>query len=279
MDERIEGMKYIREARMGLPKQFKTGAIVGTYPYPMLYFGFDRGGLDVIPTKGARRGTNDVLMNITYDEVKFVKPSEIATWLAKSAAELPKILAVDFPLIMNNEFSLDTGATKCQTPMIEFRDMYNKVVACKTLPFKTIVLDSVTGYTDACLSYISSANPNAMADARQWASQAGGLVRKVILSMTCLPCHVVVLLHSFIDKNEITQEVREHPNVYGQMLRDDFFGMFSQVFYAAKDAAGKPVIWPSDKYPVKGIGPRWPQGLPKECAPDFMAIYGKELAL
>jgi hypothetical protein len=270
-------MKYIREARMGLPKQFKTGAVVGSYPKPLLYLGFDRGGLDVIPNKGAQRATTDFQMDVTYDEIKFIKPGDLTAQLAIPVEQQPKIVAIDFTLLMDGAFTLDAGAAKCQAPMLEFQRAYNLIVACKALPFKTIVLDSVTGYTDACLSYISSANPNAMADARQWASQAGGLVRKIVLSMTCLPAHAVVLLHSFIDKNEITQEVREHPNVYGQMLRDDFFGMFSQVFYSTKNMSGQPIILPSDKYPVKGIGPRWPQGLPKECPPDFKSIYGKEL--
>ena len=270
-------MKLIREARMGAPKQFKTGAVVGTYPKPLIYWGFDRGGLDVIPSKGAARGTSDVLMDCTYEDILFVKPNELPKQLTKPKAEQPKILALDFTASMINKFDLSVGAIANQTPMLEFMTAYNEFAKLKTVPFETSVMDSITGYTDACLSYISSSNPNAMADARQWASQAGGLVRKITLSMTCLPCHVVVLLHSYIDVNEDTKVVREMPNVYSQVLRDDFFGLFSQVFYASKKADGTPCIWPSDKYPVKGIGPRWPQGLAKENGPCFMDIYGKEL--
>lgn len=95
--------------------------------------------------------------------------------------------------------------------------------------------------------------------------------------MTAMPLHVVVLLHSFIEKNELTGEITEKPNLYSQTLRDDFFGLFSQVFYSMKNMSGAPMVYVSDKYPVKGIGPRWPQGLPQENAPDFTSIYGKDL--
>lgn len=125
--------------------------------------------------------------------------------------------------------------------------------------------------------YIAQWNPGAMLDARQWAGMAGGMIRKLILTLNHMPCHTVCLLHSYIEKNELTNEIREQPNVYSQTLRDDIFGLFSQVFYSAMTSNNMPVIWPSSKYPVTGIGPRWPQGLPKECPPDFKSIYGKEL--
>jgi len=269
-------LKLIREARMGRPKSFKTGAVVGTYPKPLLYLGFDRGGLDVIPTKGAKRGDKDIQMDCCYEDITFVKPLDIGT--AMKQATIPKVTAIDFCASMPMVFQLDTKPAASQDQLKSFEQSYNMLVANqKTLPYKTIVVDSLTGYTDACLAFISSYNPNAMADPRQWASQAGGLCRKLALTITNMPCHIVVLLHSAIDKSELTGEINEQPNVYSQVLRDDFFGLFSQVFYAMKKQDGTPMIWVSDKYPVKGIGPRWPQGLAQEIAPDFASIYGKEL--
>lgn len=266
--------KFIRECRMGLPKQFKTGAVVGSYPKPMLYIGFDRGGLDVIPTKGAISSPTDVKMDTTMDEVVFEKPENILAVLAKN--EQPKITAFDFtqasPLKLTFDFKPEASAMQYKA----FVDFYNQLVGAKVFPWKTLVFDGATGFTDAVLNAISSVNPAAMADARQWAGMAGGTLRKTILSMTQLPCHVVVLLHSFIDKDETTGVISEKPNVYSQVLRDDFFGLFSQCFYSVKDTSGQPKVWPSDKYPVKGIGCRWPQGLGKEINPDFQSIYGKE---
>lgn len=263
---------------MGLPKTFKTGATVGTYPKPLLYLGFDRGGLDVIPSKGAVTTDALVKMDCTYEDIVFIAPHELAAWALKPMFEQPKILAIDFCTEMIRELDLALKPSASSVQMTKFVDAYNVICRTKVLPWKTIELDSVTGLTDAILSHISSASPAAMADARQWASMAGGKVRQTILSMTALQCHVVVLLHSFVEKNELTGTISEKPNVYSQTLRDDFFGLFSQVFYSTKTMAGKPIVWPSDKYPVAGIGPRWPQGLPQECNPDFTSIYGKDVA-
>jgi hypothetical protein len=260
---------------MGLPKQFKTGAVVGSYPKPLLYIGFDRGGLDVIPSPGATKGPTDVLMDCTTADVTYFKPGDISTCLL--APQQPKISAFDFTTCSPKVLTMDFKPEASQLQYQEFIKFYNTLVAAKTFPWKTLVFDGATGFTDAVLNAISSVNPAAMLDARQWAGMAGGTLRKTILSMTQLPCHVVVLLHSFIDKDETTGVISEKPNVYSQVLRDDFFGLFSQCFYSVKDAAGNPKVWPSDKYPVKGIGCRWPQGLPKECGPDYTSIYGKEV--
>jgi hypothetical protein len=268
-------MKFIREARMGRPKSFKTGAVVGTYPKPLLYLGFDRGGLDVIPTKDAKSGAKDIKMDLTYEDISFVKPVNITN--AIQLAVQPKVTALDFTAAMPMTFQLDTKPAASQDQLQAFQQAYNVVVANQAkLPYKTIVVDSLTGYTDACLAFIAAFNPAAMADARQWAGQAGGLVRKLALSITNMPCHVVMLLHSVVDKNDITNAITEQPSVYSQVLRDDFFGLFSQCFYAFKKDDGTPTLWVSDRYPVKGIGPRWPQGLAQEIAPDFTSIYGKE---
>jgi len=269
-------MKLIREARMGPPKSFKTGAIAGTYPKPLLYFGFDRGGLDIIPSKPHVEASL-VKMDVTYDEIVFIKPSELSAWTAKPQSEQPKILALDFTVFMPQSIDLQLKPTASSLQLQEFVNAFNVLANKPMLPWKTFMVDSVTGLTDAILSHISSFNPAAMNDARQWAGMAGGKVRQVVLNATAMPMHVVFLLHSFIEKNELTGEITEKPNLYSQSLRDDFFGLFSQVFYSAKNMQGQPVIWVSDKYPVKGIGPRWPVGLPQECKPDFTSIYGKEL--
>ncbi len=267
--------KLIREARMGRPKQFKSGAILGTYPKPMLYFGLDRSGVDVLPSKNLMLPADYVQVDTFYEEIQHVKPIEFANWAQKT--DQPKVLSVDFTGECPTSIDLTMKPAASTLGLTRFTEVYNQIAGRPSLPWKTVVLDGATGLTDLILSYISASNPAAMADARQWAGQAGAYVRKTILAMTSLPCHFVCLLHSFVDKNEQTGEISEQPNVYSQILRDDFFGLFSQVFYSFKDSNGKPFIRVSDSYPVKGIGPRWPLGLPKECAPDFKSIYGKEL--
>lgn len=264
---------------MGPPKAFKTGAVAGTYPKPMLYLGFDRGGLDVIPSKTVAQPATDIKMNVCYEDIVFIKPNELRTWIVKPQSEQPKILAVDYNAGGSFDLALDFKPNANSMPFQNFINDYNAISTHlrggKTLPWRTAVYDSITGLMDLIMSHISSFNPNALADARQWAAQVGGKVRQVVLSGTTWPTHVVFLMHSQVDKNELTGMVQEIPNVYSG-LKNDIGGLFSQFFYATK-SMNKPVIWTNDKGFVKGIGPRFPVGLPPECQPDFNSIYGKEL--
>lgn len=272
-------MKLIREARMGLPKSFKTGAVVGTYPKPMLYFGFDRGGVDVIPSKAVIASMQPPLLkpNVSYEEIKFIKPGFLNEVALLPMDKQAPVTAVQYYEGIPLALTLDAKPTKAVMPFTNFIGDYNLLSGRTELPWRTIVIDSLTGFTDIVLNWIAGFNESMLLDARQWASCAGGKVRQMCLSATSLPCHVVVLLHMYIDKNEQTSEIRAMPNVYSQALRDDFFGMFSQCFYSLKRMDGTPIICVSDRYPVAGIGPRWPLGLPQENSPDFQSIYGKEL--
>jgi hypothetical protein len=273
-------MKFIREVRMGPPKSYKTGAVAGTYPKPMLYLGFDRGGIDVIPPKSMVIPPGLVVPDVRYEEVEKIKPGIIGTWLAKPESEQPKILAVEYAQSDVMSMSLDMAPIKNQKPLQDFVNDYNAIAGFinsgKPFPWKTVMLDSITGYEDAIMSYISSFNPSAFSDARQWAAQVGGKVRQTILTLTTWPCHIVVLMHSIVDKNELTGVVKEGPNVFSPGLRADIFGLFSQAFYATKTSMNVPVVWTDTKMYVSGIGSRWPIGLPPECAPDFKTLYGKE---
>lgn len=272
-------MKLIRECRMGPPKSFKTGAILGTYPKPLLYLQFDREGASVIPWKGAPLLPGNIPLDVTYDEITTIQSHELAAWLAKPMAEQPKILVVDFTLSQVTDLDLAMKPAAFTQPRANFIAAYNNVSAHirggKPLPWKTAVLDSVGGYESIILNYISATNPAAMADARQWAGQVGGAVKQTILSMTGWPCHVVFIAHSQLDKNELTGQLTEMPNVFSK-LRDDIGGLFSQFFYAVKNGSGEPIIWPHPQMYVRGIGARWPSNLGKEVKPDFKSIYGVE---
>lgn len=273
-------MKLIREARMGRPKQGKSGVILATYPKPMLYYQLDRSGVDIVPSKNIvfEPSANIIPFDTKYEEIKFVRSHDFGSVVNLPMEQQAKITVVDFTKDMPSTIELGVKPSSSALQYTRIVEVHNQTAGKPELPWKTIVLDSATGLTDAVLSYIASVNPNAFADARQWAGQAGDIVRKVVLAMTAVPCHFVCLLHSNVDVNEITKEVTEDPSLYGKALRSDFFGLFSQVFYAYKDPlTGLPMVQVSDQYPVKGIGPRFPLGLPRPCKPDFQSIYGKEL--
>lgn len=276
-------MKLIRELRMGKPKQFKTGAVVGTYPKPLLLYQFDRDGSSIIPPKAYVPAAMDIKMDCCYEDIAFEKSGSMTTILAKP--EQPKITVIDYTADMPMDLSLDYTPQKAQEAAQKFQAPatgdYNKLTAYfrtgKPFPFKTIVFDSMSGYAEIMKSHLSSFNPNAMVDARQWAYMVGEKTRQLILSSTGFPCHVVFIFHtSSPEKNDETSQIDEIPSAPGKGFRDTVGGLFSQYFYATK-VGGKPVIMNADHLFCKGLGSRWPAGLGKQNEPDFKSIYGKEL--
>ena len=272
--------KLIRELRWGPPKSFKTGAVAGTYPKPMLYLGFDTGGLDVIPSRNAMKDNNLVQFDVAYEDIVQCEPGKLKDWVGKPMAEQPKILSIDYTKCRPMSLTLEYMPSKSQEGLQKFQDPnfgdFNQLCNKPTLPWKTILWDGVTGYMETVQSHFSSMSPGRMADARDWAFQVGQMVKRVMCSISMMPCHVVVLMHDEMEKNELSSQVAIIPSVYGKELKNIAGAFFSQFFHARKDAMGKPVILTSDKMYVRGVGGRWPI-LTGEVAPDFKTIYGKEL--
>jgi hypothetical protein len=75
--------KLIRELRWGPPKSFKTGAVTGTYPKPMLYLGFDVDGLSVIPSKNAIKGNDLVPFDVAFEDIVVCEPGKLSEWVKK----------------------------------------------------------------------------------------------------------------------------------------------------------------------------------------------------
>jgi hypothetical protein len=270
--------KLIRELRWGPMKSFKTGAVVGTYPKPMLYFQFDVDGISVIPSKAMPRNDALVQFDCCYEDIVFCPPGQLGTWLTKP--EQPKILCIDYTRVRPTTLNLDYCPSKSQEALMLFQDLntgdFNKIANKTSLPWKTVVFDGVTGYMEVVLSHFSSLNPGRMADARDWAFQVGQMVKRVMCTMTMLPCHVVFLMHDELEKNDLNQQVGIVPVVYGKEVRNIAGGFFSQYFHAEKDTNKKPVVLMSDQMYTRGVGARWPV-LSGQVQPDFKSIYGKEL--
>lgn len=276
-------MKYIRELREGAPKSFKTGAVVGSYPKPMLVFLWDRAGLDVVPSSKVIVPPTEFQFDVRYEEIKFLQPGQLASMLNVPLAEQPKILAISYADAKPGELDLLLKPIADSTPFQQFiLNDFNAVVrhlqAGRALPWKTVVKDSLSGYQDVLLSHIAAFNPNALADARQWAAQIGAKIVQTISALTSWPCHVVVTSHVTVEKQENTQMVKELPDMYSAN-RYNIGRLFSQMFYATKNGT-RPVLWPHDQMYVVGTGARWPVGLDKVIdPPSFQAIYGKEVGL
>lgn len=262
---------------MGTTKVFKTGATAGSYPKPLLYLGFDDGGLDVIQSRSIPATPGDIVLDVTSEGIVYIKPGDLSTWLAKPKTEQPKILAINFFGQRKNPLEQDLRiAVPDQQPFMDFVGvtdlLFNKRTA---LPWATIELDSVTGFMNCILAFIASKNPAALLDARQWASQVGMKVKNTCACLTCMDAHIVVLIHSEFNKNELTGTITELPAVYSG-LRNDIGCYFSQFFYALKQGT-KPMVSTVDYQFVRGLGMRWPTGLPAICGPTFKDLYGKEI--
>lgn len=273
-------MKYIRELRMGRTKTFKTGAIVGTYPKPMLVLLFDQAGLDIIPTNP----DTSMGMDITSKDIVYITPGTLGPWMANATGTqvagspfiLPKVLAVNYFQGRKNPLEQELrAAVPDETMFINFVKDVDSLFTRKENPlFKTVVLDSVTGLQDLVFSFITSKNSDMLKDARSWAFQIGMKVKNTCAALTCLSCHIAVVMHTEVIKDEVRGTIDELPSVYSG-LRNEIGAYFSQFFYSMLQA-NKPMVSTTDTGFVKGLGMRWPSGLPSVSGPTFKDLYGKE---
>jgi hypothetical protein len=263
---------YIREGRMGEAKSFKTGAIVGSYPKPMLVFCLDQGGLDVIPAKGASRSKDALPLDITSDDIAWVDEKyPLAWWLGRNKADLPPVVAVDYYSQRIGKLSDLYSPVANRSGFASFIADINLVLE-QACPYATVVLDPITGLSELIHSHLAAVNPDKLKDPRKWTPDVGYQVVKILANLAKLPAHVVSIFHSsmvFAENGVVTGIRPMLPSQYG---RDRVAGLLSQWFYACKEN-GKPVIWTSDKGYVKGLGCRWPHNLPQTCGPLYKDIY------
>jgi hypothetical protein len=247
--------KYLREGRMGPPFSYKTGAVVETYPKPLLILEFDPSGLDVVK-----------------QPIERIKYTQLSEYCKKPQAELPPVLAIEFQEVEKKVFSLNMDSHSAVTANV-ILEVVNKLVT-EGCPWKTVVVDPITGLTNAFIGYIGINDPKAMLDARKWAYMVGVLIERVIMVVQGLPCHSVFIIHCQTDKNEVTGEIITEPMVPSS-FRQRLPGIFSQFFYAAIEG-GKPVVYAQPTGFIKGLGMRAPKASPDKTGANFRDIYGSE---
>jgi hypothetical protein len=248
--------KFIREGRMGPPFSYKTGAVVSSYPKPMLVLEFDTGGLDVVKAP-----------------IVEVDPSKIVLECKREQKDLPPIQAVLFNTVTKRQLDFAKLNTDGNAVSFAFLDVVNKIVL-NGCPWKTIVLDPITGLTEAFIGHIYAVDSEAMKDARNWASRVGVLIQRSINVIQGLPCHTVFIIHVQTDKNEITGEIVTEPMI-PSAIRQHIGRLFSQMFYAVIEQ-GKPVVYTSPTGFVKSVGMRKPEASPAKMGALFSDIYGSE---
>jgi len=274
-------MKLIREGRFGPPKAFKTGAIVGTYPKPMLVLEYNEGGLDVIPTTAEPVQKDRIKVDCLQSDITYIEPGQLGVWCAKKPTDLPKVTCIDFSRLKNYEVTASYGFQPYKDAFQLMIDTINNLrkVGC---PWKTTVIDPADDLTELIISHMTATNRAAMEtkgtiNPQRWAPMAAGKLRQIISFMHGLPAHSVVIIHDTLKEVEQTGEIKIQPMIVSQ-FRDKFGADFSQFLYATKEA-DRPVVLTTDKGFVKGVGCRWPANLPAVCGADFQSIYGKELLI
>lgn len=269
-------MKLIRELRIGPPKSYKTGAVVGTYPKPMLVFLWDKDGLDIIPSVKQppnQKGLIDV--DIIYsDMVECKNANDLVAYCKLPQDKLPKVLYIPFyklnKLQMTEEFNpFATSAA--------YQDFVNAVNYLATFgcPWKTYVMDSTTSLCDAMMMSISNTDKKMLSDARKWSPAVGAKVLQHIGVLNNMSCHTVFIAHSHMEKDETTGAISIVP-LGPNRFAEQVGSIVSQYLYATTES-GEAKVLTRPKGSVKAIGCRWPSGLPEVCGADFKSIYGKEI--
>lgn len=264
-------MKNIREIRMGPPKVWKTGAVVSSYPKPMLVLEGDEGGLDVIESS----------IDWILPSTDLTNPLEARCAVPRE--KLPPITAVQFNVKATPRLD---DLWKPAGDVKSFND-FNKTVNnlfLKGCPWKTVVVDPVTVIQEMVLASFAQTNSSKMEDARKWAGAVGEKTKRIMATLFTLPCHVVIIMHTAKNKvvdqktNEVISETQE-PVIYGK-IRDFIGSLPSQFFYQdSMLVAGKNEthIYTAADGKVKGIGARWPANLATKLLPTFDAIYGSSV--
>lgn len=250
-------MNHIREARMGPANTWKTGAVVGTYPRPLLVLEGDEHGLSVI-----------------RDPVEVVDTAGLRLLAAKPREALPPLTAVYFdphPPSTGSVLIKEFGTVPDKETFPVFVEMFNVLfdVGC---PWKTVVLDPLTRLNEIVQRYHASVKAGELADPRKWASSIGQKVAQVVYALKMLECHIVVILHASIDKDELTGQVSYSPMLYSR-FRDSISNVMAQFVFAKLDKGQAVVLTRDDGY-VTGLGCKWPTGLPAKVGPTFNDIYG-----
>lgn len=96
------------------------------------------------------------------------------------------------------------------------------------MPFKTLVLDSITTFSSATLAHIVRTNPGIKRNETKQGAQPGlqdyGILRRefqrLIPGLLSLPCNVVMLAHIAVEKDEATGQIFRHSMMDGSFARE-----------------------------------------------------------
>ena len=269
-------MKLIREGRFGPPKCFKSGAVIGTYPKPMLVLMLDSEGLSMLPPRGYIFKKGEIPIDTFFEDVVWSTTTELSDWVKKPAEELPKVLAVDLADVRIEQ------PNELYQPVANKRGYQDFITILRTLvdkcPFATVVLDPVTGLSEVVHQHIAGVNSKRLDDAMKLSPDIGYQILKTQGTLSLLKAHTVMIMHEtlIMELDNVTRksslkEVR--PMIPSKFARERIGGLLTQYLYQHHNMGEPEVLTKDSGYIKAGLGCRWPHGLPAVVGPTFKDIY------
>lgn len=255
----------VRELRFGKPKKGKTKNVVESYPKPMLVLNFDMGGLDSVRS-----------VPVTY-----VKRTALKELLAKKREELPPVVAID--CIYGASRRISSAIKEKWSGQImqdTISDLNTIIFDTPNMPFRSLVIDSLTGLNDAAIGFVGDLNSKLMEDPRNWGGAASAKIKEIVnaVNSSAIEC-VVFLAHEQTSTDEVTEISETTPMVSGK-YRQKIGADFSQFFYADTESSvdGKLnyIVRAIPTGLVKSVGVRTSDTMPAKCGPRYKDIYGVE---
>jgi hypothetical protein len=248
--------KLIREGRFGPPKSWKSGSIYSSYPRPLLALALKREELDIV-----------------REPVFWIDQDKLEDACKQSTKDMHPLAAIDLGMT-GKDYQLEPLYQMPKDPT-SWPNVVKAVntITTKGCPWKTVVFDNTSDLSDAIQQHQAAINFGGNADPRKWAPAIGAKIQHLVVILGKLPCHTVIIMHQFTDKNEITSEISTLPLIYSS-VRETIGSLLSQFFYQTM-VNGQPTVLTKATGFVKGIGARWPSDLPVSISPPtFQNIYG-----
>ena len=144
------------------------------------------------------------------------------------------------------EYENYQSSGKDDVPAERFNMKMGILAKLNPFPYDTIVLDSLTLFSDEVAKYIMKTNPGIKRvitnGAQSPCLQDYGIIRlfmkQMLSSLLSLPCNVIVTAHIQVDKDENTGELLRTPMMTGKLSRELPI-YFSEVWRSYVDDKGK----------------------------------------
>lgn len=138
------------------------------------------------------------------------------------------------------------ATSKDDVPAGRFNKKMGELQKSSPFPYQTIVLDSLTLFSDEVIKYLMKENPGikriqtngAQAPCLQDYGITRIFMKQMLSSLLALPCNVIVTAHIQMDKDENTGEILRTPMMTGKLSRELPI-YFAEVWRSYVDDKGK----------------------------------------